>query len=219
VALSVPPDVTVDGDTNVMVHVAIAPSQASRTLEVGLQLTGPDPLNHYTIGETSVLTTVSGPALTVNALSPDDVGAVLDVTGLAPGSHDVPVTIAPIESVSVEGISPSTVRVDIEPLPTPTPAPTASPTPPPTPSPTLPPTEAPTAPPTAAPTPIQTLAPTVAPAAGSSPSSSGAPASTPPPTPTTAASTPAPTPAGSTQASTPDSTPAPSLSTAASSAP
>ena len=33
VSLSVPSDVTVDGDTTVMVHVAIDQSQASRTLD------------------------------------------------------------------------------------------------------------------------------------------------------------------------------------------
>ena len=79
VSLSVPSDVTVDGETTVMVHVAIDQSQASRTLEVALALTGDDAQNHYAVDQPSVRVTVSGPATVVDGLAPTDVSAVLDV--------------------------------------------------------------------------------------------------------------------------------------------
>lgn len=171
VALDVPQDVTIDGDTDVMVHVAIAPSQASRTLEVGLQLLGADPQTQYQLGQPSVLVILTGPAPTLDALSPEDLTATLDVTGLSPGSHDVAAQVIPIEGVSIGTVTPESVTVTVLPPPTPSPSPTASPTPELTPE------------PTPAPTPETATTPSPAPAVSPAPSSSDEPAHDAGPTP------------------------------------
>lgn len=113
VLLDIPVDVTVEGSTTVRVQLSIEPALASRTLEVGLELRGGNPDLLYTIGRPSVLVTVSGQGSIVGRLTPSDLHALLMVSGLAVGNHQVSVRVtAPLGAV-LAAINPPDVTVDI----------------------------------------------------------------------------------------------------------
>lgn len=138
VALDLPKDVTVDGSTMVHVTVTLAVAQVSRTIEAGVELRGGNPDLLYELTRPSVLVTLSGPATVLDAVAPADLHAILLVGSLAPGSHQVTVSLTPPDGTDVLLIAPAQVEVIVTEAPhiTPEPSPTPAPSPIPSPSPT-----------------------------------------------------------------------------------
>ena len=146
VPLDLPAGVSVDGPSTVRVTVTVGLSQASRTLEVAVQPTGMRPDLAYDIAASSVLVTVSGPQPSVDALAPSDVQATVDVAQFGIGTHLGTVVVTVPSDISLVGVAPTQISVDVQlaphltPSPIPLPSPVPSPTPfpgPPTASPSL----------------------------------------------------------------------------------
>ncbi|MEA2623881.1 MAG: hypothetical protein QOH61_2791 [Chloroflexota bacterium] len=133
VALDLPPEVTVDGATTVRVQVAFQIRQASRSIEVAVEVRGTRSDLIYDIARPSVLVTLSGPAAALDALQPGDVHALLQLFSLGEGVHQVPVEVDAPADLAVGTISPAEVTVDIRTAPhltpSPEPVPTTSPGP------------------------------------------------------------------------------------------
>jgi YbbR domain-containing protein len=133
IALDLPQDVTVDGSTMVHVTVGLEVAQVSRTIEVGLEVRGGNGSLLYELSRPSVLVTLSGPAPTINAITPADLHAILSVSALDIGSHQVTPSVAAPDGTQVLLIAPTQVQVDVTqaphvtPEPSPTPSPTAEP--------------------------------------------------------------------------------------------
>jgi YbbR domain-containing protein len=125
VALQLPDGVQLgDGEEGtVVVEATIVPSVSSRTFVVGVLCQG-EGNNACLPGLDQVAITVSGSGAALGALSAQDVTPVLDVSGLAPGNHDVVPAVSLPSGVSLLGIAPATVPVTIvapESAPTPEP--------------------------------------------------------------------------------------------------
>jgi YbbR domain-containing protein len=97
----------------VRVTVSFRPITESRSYSVGLQLVGTQPGLVYTPSTSSVLLSVGGNPAALNALSPDATLAQLDVTGLEPGTYDVPVTADLPSGVTLVAASPETVSLTV----------------------------------------------------------------------------------------------------------
>jgi YbbR domain-containing protein len=83
----------------------------------------------------AVAVTISGPApaLATLALNPNDFRVTLDVSGKGPGGYDIDAKVQKVPTgLTLEGVDPSKVHVDLvaaPPPPTPTAVPTAAPPP------------------------------------------------------------------------------------------
>ena len=113
-------------EPTVTVTATIGPSVSSRTFVVGVVCEGAG-ANACLPRLEQLTLTLSGPGGTLSALDAADLTPILDVTGLAPGSHDVAPSLPGLpDGVELIGITPATVPVTIQapaPPPTPTPAP------------------------------------------------------------------------------------------------
>lgn len=128
VELVLPPDVTLaDEDPDPPVATIELRSQtATRTFLVGPDCSGGAAGVACLPQQSQVAVRLSGPAAGLDALSAVDLNATLDVSGLAPGTHSVSVTIVLPDGFELMSISPATVTVVLQAPATP------SPTPPPT---------------------------------------------------------------------------------------
>ena len=130
-ALVLPEGTRIEGSgetPTVTVTATIEPSVSSRTFRLGLVCQGAGQ-NACLPGLEQVSVTLSGPGELVAALSADQITPILDVTGLAPGTYELPPVIAGLpEGIELDAISPPTVEVVLEAPATPTPAPTPAPT-------------------------------------------------------------------------------------------
>jgi YbbR domain-containing protein len=95
------------------VTVTFRPVTESRSYSVGLQLVGTAPGLAYTPSTTSVLLSVGGNPAALDTVSTDTTLARLDVTGLEPGTYDVPVTAELPSGVTLVAASPETVSVTV----------------------------------------------------------------------------------------------------------
>lgn len=115
------------GEATVTVTATIVPSVSSRTFVLGVvcQNTG---ANACLPGLEQVAVTVSGPGEVLAGLSAGDLTPILDVGGLAPGSHSVTPQIGGLpEGAELLSISPGAVPVVIQAPATPAPEPTPEP--------------------------------------------------------------------------------------------
>jgi len=120
-ALNVPPGVAVVAGQQVEVSIFIEPIQSSSTVEVVPEIQGLEPGFVTTVSPETVEVILSGPLPLLEALEPDDVRVVLDLFGLAPGTHQIePQVVAP-EGTTAQNILPATVQVEIIPAPNPMP--------------------------------------------------------------------------------------------------
>jgi len=119
----------------VSLTVRVSPLTTSQTLRVtptiqglgqGLQLASDVP---------PVDVTLSGPAPTLQSLTPRDFRVVLDLTGLGPGQYQIEPKVAVPGGFTLESIDPTRVPISIRQAPTPVPSPTPLLLPPPTPEP------------------------------------------------------------------------------------
>jgi YbbR domain-containing protein len=111
----------------IRVTVTFRPVTESRSYSVGLQLIGTEPGLAYTPATTSVLLSVAGNPAALDALSTGTTLAQLDVTGLEPGTYDVPVTAELPAGVTLVAASPAAVSVTVSAAPAPSPASSVAP--------------------------------------------------------------------------------------------
>ncbi len=167
VTLSMPEGVSLLGTQSVQVTVSVLPLQGGLTLQ-GLPLTlqglAPDMTAKASPDGVDVI--LSGPLPRLEPLKRDEVQVILDVYGLAPGTHKIAPTVIVPEGLKAESVLPDIVEVQIEPKPstggTATPPPTATPAAPPAGTPEAK-TVTPAAPPTVSP-PISPVLPETPPA-------------------------------------------------------
>jgi YbbR domain-containing protein len=112
-ALALPEDIEAVDAGPILVTVSFRPVTESRSYSVGLQLVGTAPGLVYTPATSSVLLSVGGSPAGLDALSPSTTLARLDVTGLEPGTYDVPVTADLPSGVTLVAASPETVSVTV----------------------------------------------------------------------------------------------------------
>jgi YbbR domain-containing protein len=138
VSLALPAGVTpVDAGT-VSVTAHITAITETRTYQAGLRLDGGDPSFEYAVSVQSVLLTVFGSTADLDRLGSAPITVSLDVSGLAPGRHQLTVVPTLPSALTVVTISPPTVTVTVVAPPSAPPseiAPSPSPTAPPSPTP------------------------------------------------------------------------------------
>jgi YbbR domain-containing protein len=131
VALNLPEGVTLVGLDSVLVQVNIAAIESSLTLPLTLQVQGLDVGLTATVSPDTVDVLITGPLPVLGQLTPTDVRAVLDLTGLEPGTYSLaPQVILLPQRLRAESVSPELVEVTISVSgsPTPTASPTFTPT-------------------------------------------------------------------------------------------
>ncbi|HEY5629865.1 MAG TPA: CdaR family protein [Candidatus Limnocylindrales bacterium] len=141
VALALPPGVTPVEAGTVSVTAHIEAVTETRTYQAGLRLDGGDPNYEYGLLVQSVLLTVFGSSADLDRLGSAPITVSIDVSGLAPGKHQLTVIPTLPSAVTVVTISPVTVTVTV--VAPPSAPPSGIPPSQPTPSPTAPPTPAP----------------------------------------------------------------------------
>jgi YbbR domain-containing protein len=97
----------------IQVTVSFRPVTQSRSYTVGLELVGTAPGLAYAPSTSSVLLSVGGSPAALDAMASGTTLARLDVTGLEPGTYDVPVTAQLPEGVTLVAASPATMSVTI----------------------------------------------------------------------------------------------------------
>jgi YbbR domain-containing protein len=128
VALALPAGVT-SSTPAVQVVVTIEPVTETRSFVAGLQLFGQKPGVTYAMSPLTVLLTLFGTTADLDTLGAVPIVVALNVADLEPGTHSVKVVPSLPSGVTVAAISPESVTVTVEEIPTPTPAPTPSPSP------------------------------------------------------------------------------------------
>ena len=129
-ALNLPEGISVIGDDHVLVMVGVAALEGSVTVSRDVEIIGLLPGFDAQAAPTQVDIIIAGPIPDLENLTPVDVRAVVDLTGLESGTYQLqPIVEILPESVYLQSISPETVEVVIQELPTPTPSPTPTPTP------------------------------------------------------------------------------------------
>lgn len=120
--LVLPENVSMLEEASVFVTVGIAPLESSLTVTRQPVVQGAGDNMRITVSLERVDVIVGGSVPRLEALGPDDVRVVLDLSGLLPGSHVVQPTVVTPEGIAVEGVIPEAIEVLIESLATPTPS-------------------------------------------------------------------------------------------------
>jgi YbbR domain-containing protein len=106
----------------VHVTVQIQAVKSSRTYEAALVLAGQQPDLDYSLSPGSVLVTLGGPVADLNRIDPAQFTITVDVAGLEPGTHQVPVVPNVQAGISVISVDPNTVTVTVASRGSPSPA-------------------------------------------------------------------------------------------------
>lgn len=129
-ALNLPEEISVIGDDHVLVMVGVAALEGSVTVSRDVEIIGILPGLEAQVAPAQVDIIIAGPIPDLENLTLVDVRAVVDLTELESGTHQIqPIVEILPESVYLQSISPETVEVVIQELPTPTPSPTPTPNP------------------------------------------------------------------------------------------
>jgi len=120
--LALPSGVVQVGDQTISVTITIRPVTGTRTFSAGLQLIGANAALQYTLSTDRVLVTIGGSTADLDRLSGAQLVVDLDVAGLKPGVHEVPVTANLPAGTTLVAASPATVTVTITELPPSSPA-------------------------------------------------------------------------------------------------
>ena len=118
------------GTGSVQVTVTLRPVTGTRTFEAGLVLVGARSDLAYALSTDHVLVTIGGSLADLDRLSGVTLTLNVDVTGLEPGTHAVPVSANLSTGLTLVGASPNPVEVIVSsPVTSPAPTPGPSPTP------------------------------------------------------------------------------------------
>jgi YbbR domain-containing protein len=126
VGLALPNGVVPVGAGSVRVTITLRPVTGTRNFSAGLVLVGARSDQRYEVAVDRVILTVGGSSADLDRLSGATIVANLDVTGLRPGTKDVPVTVQLRAGTTLVAASPTTVSVTISAAPASV-APSASP--------------------------------------------------------------------------------------------
>ena len=126
VALDLPTGVDSLSGASVDVTITLRPTAATRTFSAGIVLSGARGDRTYTLSSDSVLVTVGGSVVSLDALDPRTLAVIADVDGLAPGTHKVKLKISLPADVKLVAVSPPEITVTVSAVAT---APPASPSP------------------------------------------------------------------------------------------
>jgi YbbR domain-containing protein len=129
VTLALPPGVVSLGSSTVIVVVKVEPVTETRTFAAGFRLDGREPALDYTVSEGTVLLTLFGSTADLDRLAAAPLVVGINVAGLAPGAHAVPVVPSLPSGVTVAALEPGIVTVTVAPQPTPPPGGPSSPGP------------------------------------------------------------------------------------------
>jgi len=113
VALALPTGVVPLGVTTVTVVVRVEAVTETRTFTAGFRLDGRDPGLRYDLAGTSVLLTLFGSVADLDRLAAAPLVVGVNVAGLDPGIHEVPVIPLIPSGVTVAALAPETVTVTI----------------------------------------------------------------------------------------------------------
>lgn len=129
-SLVLPEGVSVVGDDKVLVQVNIAAIEGSITISLPVTVIGLLPTYSAQVSPDTVDVILSGPIPELDAITPTDIRAVVNVEEIEFGTYQVEVDVnVLLEGVWVETVLPATVEVTIGLAMTPTPTPTLTPTP------------------------------------------------------------------------------------------
>lgn len=121
VSLVLPEGVSVVGDDKVLVQVNIAAIEGSITMTLPVTVIGLLPTYSAEVSPDSVDAILSGPIPDLDAITPTDIRAVADVSGLGLGTHQVEVVVdLVLEGVRAETVLPAVVEVNVRLTMTPT---------------------------------------------------------------------------------------------------
>lgn len=110
----VPPEGTVVSVENVTVQVRIVETETERVLKgVPVRVRGQGDDTEVTLATSNVAVTVTGTYSAVAHLEPDSVEAYVDLEGLAPGEHTVPVKLVAPPGVSKVAADPESIDVKV----------------------------------------------------------------------------------------------------------
>ncbi|HLA16316.1 MAG TPA: CdaR family protein [Candidatus Limnocylindrales bacterium] len=129
VELDLPDGVTSLGLSTVTIRVTIAPLTETRTYAAGIVLEGAAEDRTYLLSTDRVSVVLGGTAAALGGLDPSSFTVFVDVAGLGPGAHEVPVKATLPADVSLVSASPEsvTVTVGVPVSPSPSAAPSPSP--------------------------------------------------------------------------------------------
>jgi len=124
VDLFLPDGITLVGEQSVLVQISVAAIEGSLTFSLPIEAMGLTPTLSATFSPPYVDVLVYGPLPVLDTLTLDSFRVIVDLTGLEPGTYQMPVVIDLIpDQVRIESVLPETVEATIEVVPTATPTP------------------------------------------------------------------------------------------------
>ena len=128
--LNLPEGISVIGDDRVLVMVGVAAIEGSVTLSQEVEVIGLLPSFEAQIAPAQVDIIIAGPIPDLENLIPGDIRVVVDLTGLEPGIFQLqPIVDILPDGIYLQSISPESVEVTIQAIPTPTGSPDTETTP------------------------------------------------------------------------------------------
>jgi len=127
VAFDLPDGVLPLGEEAATVTVSLRQVAGTRTLQAGLALFGARSDRTYDAAVDRVLVTLGGPIADLDRIDAAALVATIDVSGLAPGTYELAVSIGLPTGVSLVGVAPDHVTITIGPAATPAPSDTPPP--------------------------------------------------------------------------------------------
>jgi YbbR domain-containing protein len=97
------------------VVLTIVQEEATATLFVGLRQIGTPCDCLYSIPSAAVTVSFAGSATALQEMDPASLQATFDVTGLAPGSHSLAITVNAPDGLEVVSVSPPRLTVGVQP--------------------------------------------------------------------------------------------------------
>jgi YbbR domain-containing protein len=120
--LNLPEGVTLAGEESVLVRLSIAALEGSLPINLPVEIVGLSPEYRAVLSPDTVDLLLVGPLTILNNLTPASIRVSVDLSGLEPGAHQVPVVVDLLPNeVNVASIIPDSVGARIEVAPTPTP--------------------------------------------------------------------------------------------------
>ncbi len=113
VQLRLPPGATVDGGSEVVVHVRVAPAEGQRNLQVAVQVMGLKQGLVATLSNEDLVATLAGSLPALNALTGDDVTATIDASNLTVGTYSLTPKINLPATMQLIGVSPPEIQVTV----------------------------------------------------------------------------------------------------------
>lgn len=130
IGLVLPDGTSALSGSSVRVTIQLRPTTGTRTIQVGVVLTGTNLERTYSISTDSVDVTIGGPVAALDALDGSTLAATADASDLGPGAHQVGMRISLPPGLTLVAISPAQVIVGVGVAATPVPTEsTAGPTP------------------------------------------------------------------------------------------